>query len=220
MANDNKPTTEGTPNPNGGNNEMGQKFTGLPMRELIASPLVAVCEAQTMLASSSFDFMNKIGFADNKTRLLEFELERPVKNIDGSMGRNTITVKAPLLGLVPTPNLLIEDVHIDFQMEVTMAETTTEKKVEEANVKASYKGWFGVSAEVQGKVSSSRETTRSTNQTAKYQVSVNARQQRPSEGMSKLMDLFASCVEPIEVKNNSGTGSGTKTSTDAEKPNS
>lgn len=181
-------------------NEMAKKFTGLPMRELISAPLVAVCEAQTMLASSSFDFMNRIGFDNNKTRLLEFQLERPVKNIDGSMGSNTITVKAPLLGLVPTPNLLIEDVRIDFQMEVTMAETSKEKSDTEASAKAAYKGWFGVSAEVQGKVSSSRETTRSTNQTAKYQVSVNARQQRPSEGMSKLMDLFASCVEPIEAK--------------------
>lgn len=182
-------------------NEVAKSFTGLPMRELIATPLVAVCEAQTMLAASSFDFMNKIGFdGDSKTRLLEFDLQRPVKNIDGSMGTNTVAVKAPLLGLVTTPNLLIEDVHIDFQMEVTMAEASKEKTDTEASAKASYKGWFGFSAEVQGKVSSSRETTRSTNQTAKYQVSINARQQRPSEGMSKLMDLFASCVEPIVAK--------------------
>lgn len=182
-------------------NEMANKMTGLPMRELIASPLIAVCEAQTMLTSSSFDFMNKIGFnSANKTRLLEFEFERSVKNIDGSMGTNTVAVKAPLLGLVTTPNLLIEDVHIEFQMEVTTTEMLKQKTDAEALAKASYKGWFGLSAEMQGKVSSSRETTRSTNQTAKYQVSINARQQPPSEGMSKLMDLFASCIEPIESK--------------------
>lgn len=182
-------------------NAIAKNFTGLPMRELIASPLVAVCEAQTMLASSAFDFMNKIGFdKNNKTRLLEFELERPVNNANGSITSNVVKVRAPLLGLVTTPNLLIEDVHIDFQMEVTMAETTKEETKTEASAKAAYKGWFGFSAEVQGKVSSSRESTRSTNQTAKYQVTVNARQQRPSEGMSKLMDLFASCVEPIESK--------------------
>lgn len=189
-----------TPTPTS-QNDMAQKFTGLPMRELIASPLVAVCEAQTMLASSSFDFMNKIGFDEkNKTRLLTFDLERPVKQPDGKIGKHQITVNAPLLGLVTTPNLLIEDVHIDFQMEVTMAETVKENSAAEASTTASYKGWFGVSAEVQGKVSSTRENTRSTNQTAKYQVSVNARQQQPSEGMSKLMDLFASCVEPIEAE--------------------
>lgn len=194
-------------------NAMAQKFTGLPMRELIASPLVAVCEAQTMLASSSFDFMNKIGFdSSGKTRLLTFDLQRPVKQADGTIGNNQITVNAPLLGPVTTPNLLIEDVHIDFQMEVTMSETVKENTAAEASTTASYKGWFGVSAEVQGKVSSTRESTRSTNQTAKYQVSVNARQQQPSEGMSKLMDLFASCVEPIEAK--TGTGNNT------EKPNS
>lgn len=180
-------------------NEMGQKFTGLPMRELIAAPLVAVCEAQTMLAGSAFDFMNKIGFdKENKTRLLEFKLQRPTRLTDGQISTSEVSVQAPLLGLVATPNLLIEDVHVDFQMEVTMAESSTQKSAQEASTSASYKSWFGFAAEVQGKVSSSRESTRSTNQTAKYQVSVNARQQRPSEGMSKLMDLFASCVEPID----------------------
>ena len=52
---------------------------------------------------------------------------------------------------------------------------------------------------VNGKVSSSRENTRSTNQTAKYQVHVSARQQQPTEGLSKLMDIMASCVEPVKL---------------------
>lgn len=185
--------------------KMGEFFTGLPMRELIASPLVAVCEAQLLLASSSFDFMNKIGFDNKKTRLLEFDLERPVKKIDGTIGSNTIAIKAPLLGLVPAPNLLIEDVHIDFQMEVTTAATQKDTTATEASASASYKGWFGISASIQGKVSTNRESTRSTNQTAKYQVSVNARQQRPTEGMSKLMDLFASCVDPLEGQPQGGS---------------
>lgn len=57
---------------------------------------------------------------------------------------------------------------------------------------------FGTSVSVQGKVGTSRENTRSTNQTAKYQVSVSASQQPPTEGLSKLMDIMASCVEPLE----------------------
>ena len=52
---------------------------------------------------------------------------------------------------------------------------------------------------MRGKVSSSRENTRSTNQTAKYQVHVSARQQQPTEGLSKLMDIMASCVEPVKL---------------------
>lgn len=36
-------------------------------------------------------------------------------------------------------------------------------------------------------------------QTAKYQVHVSARQQQPTEGLSKLMDIMASCVEPVKL---------------------
>lgn len=180
--------------------EIAKNLSGLPMRELIASPLIAVSEAQTMLATQSFDFMNKIGFdQDKKPRMLDFTLERPVRNAGNGVTTNQIQVHAPLLGLVPAPNLLVEDVHIDFQMEVTMADSSKESTQAEVSTDISYKSWFGLKVDVQGKVTTSRENTRSTNQTAKYQVSVNARQQPPTEGMSKLMDILASCVEPIDA---------------------
>lgn len=80
-----------------------------------------------------------------------------------------------------------------------MADSSKEDTQAEVSTDISYKSWFGLKVDVQGKVSTSRENTRSTNQTAKYQVSVNARQQPPTEGMSKLMDILASCVEPIDA---------------------
>ena len=64
-----------------------------------------------------------------------------------------------------------------------------------------YKGWFGPSVSVNGKVTTAKENTRSTNQTAKYNVTVNAKQQPPTEGLSKLMDLLASCTAPIKIEN-------------------
>jgi hypothetical protein len=102
--------------------------------------------------------------------------------------------------LVPILSLLVEDVNIEFQMEVSAAESTKDTTAAEASLKAeaSYNGWVvKAKVEVQGKVSSSRENTRSTNQTAKYQVRVVARQQQPTEGLSRLMDVMAQCVAPI-----------------------
>lgn len=178
----------------------GSAFSDLPMRELIAAPLNAAAESQFLLAQTSLNFINKIGFGDDgKTpRLLNFALQRPVETPSG-IETNTVSVQAPLLGLVPIPALLIEDVHIDFQMEITSTEETKNSLTAEAETKASYKSLFGVSAEIHGKVTTSRENTRSTNQTAKYSVSVNARQQRPSEGLSRLMDILASCTAPLKV---------------------
>ena len=51
-----------------------------------------------------------------------------------------------------------------------------------------------------GKVTTARENTRMTNQTAKYQIHVSASQQPQTEGLSKLMDIMASCIEPINTE--------------------
>lgn len=188
---------------------VSNNFKGLPIAELIAAPLTAACDSQKKLAQSAFEFMTEIGFEtagtgqDKKTkaRLLEFNLERP---IEGSTTTQKIAVQAPFLGLVPIPALLVDDVQIDFQMEVTTTETekTEEKKDVDTKAEASFKfGCFARgSVNINGKVSSSRENTRSTNQTAKYQVHVSARQQQPTEGLSKLMDIMASCVEPLKLE--------------------
>lgn len=189
-------------------NEMGNKFSGLPIAELIAAPLTAACDSQKKLAQSAFEFMTEIGFNPPKgngtpsPRLLTFNLQRPVEGAEQPMD---IRVQAPFLGLVPLPALLVDDVQIDFQMEVTTTETSKATTNKEVNTSVNSNFRFGCfakgSVSVNGKVSSSRENTRSTNQTAKYQVHVSARQQPPTEGMSKLMDIMASCIEPIKASN-------------------
>ena len=193
MADNNKQVSN--PDPNNESN----KFVGIPIAELVAAPLVAVCDSQKKLAQSAYEFMTEIGFnEEGKTRMVEFNLQRP---IEGEPKPQDIKVQAPFLGLVPLPNLLIDDVQVDFQMEVTATEASTDKSASEgstsanANFKSGCLG--GGSVNVNGKVSSSRENTRSTNQTAEYQVHVSARQQRQTEGLSKLMDIMTSCVEPL-----------------------
>lgn len=177
----------------------GEKFKGLPMRELISAPLIAACEAQQQLAATALNFYEKIAFNDDKsTRCLEFDLERPVQT-PGGIETDTVHVKAPFLGLVPVPSLLIDNINVDFQMEVTDASASKSQDNAELSTDVTSK-WFNTSVNVQGKVGTSRENTRSTNQTAKYQVSVSASQQKPTEGLSKLMDIMAGCIEPIDNK--------------------
>jgi hypothetical protein len=181
---------------------MADNFKGLPMSELIGAPLAAACDAQKNLAKAQYEFIKDIAFTDDegtKTRLVEFDLQRPTETPEGITVIDT-HVQAPFLGLVPIPSLLVEDVNIEFQMEVSATESTKDTSSSEASIKAeaSYNGWFvKAKVEVQGKVSSSRENTRSTNQTAKYQVRVVARQQQATEGLSRLMDVMAQCVAPI-----------------------
>ena len=177
---------------------VSNKLIGESIGDLVGAPLDAVCDSQKRLAQSAFEFMQEIGFnEEGKTRMVEFNLQRP---IEGSTTPQDITVQAPFIGLVPLPNLLIDDVHVDFQMEVTATETSTEKSSTEGGSSANCFG--GRSVNVGGKVSSSRENTCSTNQTARYQVDESNRQQRQTEGLSKLKDIMASCVEPLPTKKN------------------
>ena len=179
------------------------KFKGLPMRELIAAPLIAAAEAQQELAATAWNFYKQIAFDDDgKTaRVLEFDIKRPIQQ-DGKMTTMSQSVKAPFIGLVPIPSLLIDRVDVDFQMEVTDTSNVKSTTNAEVEAKASAKHWF-INAEISGKVTTARENTRMTNQTAKYQIHVSASQQPQTEGLSKLMDIMASCIEPITNESNS-----------------
>jgi len=170
------------------------KFKGLPMRELIAAPLIAAAEAQQELAATAWNFYQQIAFdgkSGNKARILEFDVERPIQQ-DGKMTTMSQSVKAPFIGLVPIPS----------QMEVTDTSNVKSTTNAEVEAKASAKHWF-INAEISGKVTTARENTRMTNQTAKYQIHVTASQQPQTEGLSKLMDIMASCIEPITNESNS-----------------
>lgn len=186
--------------------KVADQMQGLPMSQLISAPLRAASDSQFQLAQSAYTFMTQIGFQNGdleKPNLLKFNLQRPVETPKGIETSN-IEVQAPFLGLVPIPSLLIDDVNIDFQMEVNATTSSKETKASEValDAHAEFKlGLFGSGhVDIKGKVSSSRENTRSTNQTAKYQVRVSARQQAPTEGLSKLMDIMASCTAPLSVK--------------------
>lgn len=176
------------------------KFKGLPMRELIAAPLIAAAEAQQELAATAWNFYKQIAFDDDgKTaRVLEFDIKRPIQQ-DGVMTTMPQSVKAPFIGLVPIPSLLIDRVDVDFQMEVTDTSNVKSTINAEVETKVSGKSWL-ISAEISGKVTTARENTRITNQTAKYQIHVSASQQPQTEGLSKLMDIMASCIEPINTE--------------------
>ena len=135
MAEENKQVTEPDPN------SVSNKFVGIPIAELVAAPLVAVCDSQKKLAQSAYEFMTEIGFNDEgKTRMVEFNLQRP---IEGSPNPQEIKVQAPFLGLVPLPNLLIDDVQVDFQMEVTATESSAEKSASEGSTSANANFKFG-----------------------------------------------------------------------------
>jgi hypothetical protein len=181
--------------------QMAEMLGGLPMSELIGAPMVSVVSAQKDLAHVMIDYVNEVGYDDQdkkNARMLNFCMKRPIVT-DDAVTTTDVTIQAPVLGVLPLPSLLVEHVTIDFQMEVTAATSEKSNVGAEASVSVSG-GFFKSKYSVSGKVTASKENTRSTNQTAKYQVHVEANQQPATECLGKLMDMFASCTEPIDIR--------------------
>ncbi|MFN4165337.1 MAG: DUF2589 domain-containing protein [Ferrovibrio sp.] len=189
--------------------EVTQPFVDLPVKDLIAAPLAAACDAQIDLANAYVKFVRILAYGANTTQqggqvqTLPMTIERPVIDpTTNSISKSSVTVTPPLLGLVPTPALLIDHVEIDFTMEVktSVSEKASEDKEFNMTADASFGfGFWKASMHMSGKVSTHRENTRSTDKSAKYEFKVVANQQQQTEGMSKLMDLLAASVEPITL---------------------
>ena len=183
-----------------------KQLTGVPIDYLIATPLMSCARANHALATVMCEFIDDIGFEkggssseQKKTRLIKFNLKRPLKdNNTGEMKTYQMDVEAPLLALVPLPALLIDTVNIDLTVEISQKMNQTNKSSTGGNLQVG-SAWAWGHASFTGNFTISEDRTRETNQTAKYNVKVLARQQPLPEGMSKLMDVFASSIEPLET---------------------
>ena len=184
---------------------IADQFAGLPIEDLIVSPIIGMAKGQAKLNEVTWKYISEVAFIkdqDGKTtaRSLDVEMNRVVT--DGDTGEQTIQKlynKVPMLPLVPLPALAITSADIEFSMEVKTSETSKDTSASENSYEASAGGkWWGMSfsAKVAGKVSTNKENTRSTDNSAKYNVKVHAEQLPATEGMLKLSDYLTQMLEP------------------------
>ena len=185
---------------------IADQFAGLPIEELIVSPIIGMAKGQAKLNEVTWKYISEVAFVkDEKTgvtsaRSLDVEMNRVVTN--GATGEQEIQKlynKVPMLPLVPLPSLAITSADIEFSMEVKTSEASKDTSTSENSYEASAGGsWWGMSfnAKVAGKVATNKENTRSTDNSAKYNVKVHAEQLPPTEGMLKLSDYLTQMLEP------------------------
>ena len=181
--------------------EIANQFTGLPIRDLIGGPLMAACEAQSALAYSTSDFIQKVGFKPNDkggfegVNLVKFEYNQ----IDASGASKKMEIDVPLLSVVKIPSLAIKTVDIQFDMEVKSSTSETSKNSADASVTVGGK-WFGAKVEIKGSVSTSKENTRTTDNSAKYHVELHAADEGMPEGLSRVLDILNAVIVPKETE--------------------
>ena len=163
---------------------IANQFTGLPIENLISAPLLAACEGQKALAQSTAQFISEVGMdKDGNTKSVAF------KYADGS---ESVALDVPLLSIINIPSLCVDEIDINFDMEV--ATQTASKSSTDSSAELSVKAGFGCwSASFTGKVSHHSENSRKSDTSAKYTVAVKGKQEKP-EGLMKVLDMLNNSI--------------------------
>lgn len=182
--------------------ELMDNFNNLPMETLIGAPLVAASKSNIQLAVATYEFINTVWFnkdasggGTGEARKIKFQLDR----VDQNGEKHKFDIEAPLAALIETPNLMVRNVDIQFNMEVK--DTVKKSDTVDTKIGADFNiGGLGWGLKLSGSVSTSSSNTRETDQSAKYEVRVNAGQASATEGMNKLSQIFASVIEPLPAE--------------------
>lgn len=188
--------------------DMSTQFKGLPMADLIGSPLTAACDAQLKLANATATFIKTVGFlppanagdpnAVGDVRTAKFAFKRQTAN-----GPEDVSMDVPLLAIVNVPALSVTRVDITFDMEVKSSSTSKEGMDKSGSFSADASvGWgpFSLKVHVQGSVSSHQENTRSSDNSAKYHVEVHAEDRGMPEGLARVLDIMHQAITPPPSK--------------------
>jgi hypothetical protein len=187
---------------------IASQFTGLPIEDLIVSPIVGMAKGQAKLNDVTWKYISEVAFVTDKdgattARSLDVQMQRAVTDTKtGEKSIKTLYSKVPMLPLVPLPSLAITSADIEFTMEVKTSEINKDSTDSSASISAEASGGFWgmkFSVNMSGSVATHKENTRSTDNSAKYNVKVHAEQLPPTEGMLKLSDYLTQMLEPTDI---------------------
>ena len=114
-------------------------------------------------------------------------------------------ISVPLLAIVPLPALKVEEAEVTFSMQVNSSTEDSSSTESEAAMSGSASvnmGFYKVSVKVSGKTSAKSSHTRKSDNSAKYDVHVIARDSGIPEGLNRVLDMMHDAITPVPA----GTG--------------
>ena len=170
------------------------------------------------MAHTTEQFIKDIGLEDDgngklSARTVEFDYDAPVesKAADGTI---TTTIenrkmKVPLLSIIQTPNLGVKRATVDFDMEVKSSTQDTSSVNTKTDLSVKYDNWWSpVKVNLNASVSTKSENIRKTDNSAKYTVHVEARDDGAPEGLMKVLDILGAAIQPVPAGGGGGGGGG------------
>lgn len=118
-----------------------------------------------------------------------------------------VDLQVPPLCIVEVPEIALEDIKVTFDEDVKVSEPSErsgdKEGARDVNGNIGY-GPFHMKASVKGTIASHERTTRSTDNSAKYQVRLHAKDSSMPEGLKRMLDVLAEACSPVENKSDKG----------------
>lgn len=193
--------------------DLTPSFESLSMEDIIGAPLVATAKANASMAQEQVRFMMNYCFYRNDNDkdapqnyqpvMIQMEMTRTEVEPSAEPGappsltRIKSNFELPLLTLVPLNSLAVDEVNIDFDMEVTAMEHN-ESKGQYANDEEKPKLMGKVGAKQAGHGGTvAQENQRK--MTANLSINVKASPLPLPVGLTSVIDLYAKNIHPKDV---------------------
>ena len=188
------------------------EFKAIPLEDIIAAPLTGAIEAQKKSAEATRDFIKSFIDEDGNPINVEFKVAKNLLDQGGAETSESMQVKAPLLSIVPTPHLAIDEVITHFSYEI--AQTITYEKEKEAKGEGEGQtGWLvSKFAKVQLSGSISNKTTEAStaNRSGSLEITVKASQAPMPKGLDKILSVLANQITASPVDETGQNEDGTQ----------
>lgn len=176
-------------------NEIGEIVNSLPIEHMVAAPIIAAVKAQKEVSGMLAEFLHSVALdKDGNARMVTFKYGQETTDSSGNTTYEDRYIQAPLVALTGIPNLAVENVQVNFELEVTTADTNTSKT--EGSTSASGKLGFFLTPKVNfnASLSHSSEQTRKTDTRAKYSFHVEARKQEQPEALMRIVEVMVNAA--------------------------
>lgn len=183
-------------------NEIGEIVNSLPIESMVAAPIVAAVKAQKEVSGMLAEFLNTVALDKNgNARMVTFKYGQETTDASGKTTFEDRYIQAPFVALSGIPNMAVETVQVNFELEVTTADTS--KSTTNTSTSTDGKLGFFLTPKVNFKasLSHSSEQTRQTDTRAKYSFHVEARKQEQPEALMRILEVMVNAATtPSEEK--------------------
>lgn len=196
-------------------NEIGEIVNSLPIEHMVAAPIIAAVKAQREVSGMLAEFLHSVALdKDGNARMVTFKYGQETTDSSGNTTYEDRYIQAPFVALTGIPNLAVENVQVNFELEVTTADTSKSNTSESTSANGKLGFFLTPKVNFNASLSHSSEQTRKTDTRAKYSFHVEARKQEQPEALMRIVEVMVNAatapskekpkLDNLQEKNNGG----------------